>query len=431
MLKRNSPPSISLPNTIKIPQASSKTLRNGARLFWVNSGNDPVCRLDIILDAGSRYQQQSLESSATFAMLTEGTQKHTSQQIAEFFDFHGSFTDFSSDRDWGRITLYSLKKYFPQSISMLTELINEPLFPEKELNSWCSRNQQSLLVELDKTSTLARQAFFQSLFGNCHYYGRFATPDDYNKLTVNNIQDFHRRYIHGKSSTFVLAGEVDESEIALVEKYFGDGSQDANGDEFKSTCLPATPSYGLSFVPKDDAVQSSIRVGCELFKRNHPDYPSMLVMNTLLGGYFGSRLMKNLREAKGFTYGVGSHIVTLRDTGFLAISTEVGANFTQPAIDEIIKEIVKLKQYPVEIDELKQVQSYMWGEALRSFNGPFSIADSMISLLNFNDLDYGFYDNLFRTLNGITPETIQEMANKWIDTEKLVIAVAGAIEPKV
>lgn len=429
VLKRDIPPLVNIPETIDVPRAVEQRLDNGIKLLTVNSGDDPICRVDIILNAGSRYQQNNLQATAAISMLSEGTVQKTSQQISEFLDFHGSFIGLSADRDWGKVTLYSLKKYFSQSVELLAELLKNPSFPKEELHTWAARGKQKLTIELDRTSTLARQAFFNQLFGNEHPYGRFAVPADYDLLDSSMLKLFHQLHFGWKNATFVLSGLVEETEVEIVNRYFG---LETWGVDTQPNCLPLAnyePKNGLVFTEKKNALQSAIRVGCKLFTRNHPDYPIVLLANTILGGYFGSRLMKNIREEKGYTYGINSHIVTLRDDGFFAIATEVGSQFTSLAINEIKNEIETLRSSLVSMEELQQVKSYMLGEALRSFNGPFAIADSTISLLSFNNLNYQFYNQLFNTIRNATPESILNAAQKWFNPNEMVFSVSGAEEP--
>ncbi|HOP02960.1 MAG TPA: pitrilysin family protein [Tenuifilaceae bacterium] len=429
-LNRSVPPLVVLPENIKVPHAAEQKLDNGMPIFIVNSGEDPVCRIDVLLNAGSRYQQNNLEATATASLLSEGTTLNNSQQIAEFLDYHGSFIDLSADRDWGKVTLYCLEKYFERSIAMLAELVMQPIFPEKELKIWSERSKQKLTLELDRTSTLARQAFFNQLYGKNHPYGRFATPSDYNLLESNKLLSFHKKHFSFANSTIILSGSVGEMEFGIVNKYFGKEEWGGQNEPVYAPIAFNKPGIGLKFVEKKDAVQSAIRIGCRLIKRNHPEYPIMLIVNTILGGYFGSRLMKNIREEKGYTYGINSHIVTLRDDGFFVIGTEVGSQFTQLAIKEIRNEIERLRHEPVGESELQQVKSYMWGEALRSFNGPFAIADNVISLLNFNNLDYGFYDQLFKTIKEAKSENIMNAARKWLNVDEMVCCVAGSVNPE-
>ncbi len=427
MLNRKSPPSRQIPNKINITKADEITLPNGIRLLVINAGSEDVCRLDFNFFAGSRYQQKRIESRATFALLTEGTSNLTSHQIAEKFDFYGSFCEHATDRDFGKITLLSLNKYLEQSLEILEQVIKHPVFPEKELETYRIKGKQSLVVELEKVSTLARQDFFKGLFGNSHPYGVYAEPQDYLELQRTHLVDFHQRFITSNRCTIVLSGKIGDSELNTVIKRFGETSW---GD--KSTVLVDFPTINTPvqkkyFSNKADAVQSAIRIGRQLVDRKHPDYCGLVVLNTILGGYFGSRLMKNIREDKGYTYGISSSILNLRELCVFVIGTEVGSEFTLLALKEIYTEIDRLKNEPVSEAELDLVKNYLLGELLRSFDGAFAIADSITSLFEYNDLDYVFFEKTIKTIKTITPNQIIKLANDYLRSTDLTECVAGSI----
>lgn len=427
MLNRKSPPLRQIPNKIDITKAQEIALPNGIRLLVINAGSEDVCRLDFNFLAGSRYQQKRVESRATMAMLTEGTASMTSHQIAEKFDFYGSFCEHASDRDFGKITLLSLNKYLDESLEILEQVIKYPTFPEKEIETYRIKGKQSLIVELEKVTTLARQDFFKSLFGNTHPYGVYAEPQDYLDLERIHIVDFHQQYLTSNRCTIVLSGKIGDSELRTVIKHFGEsgwGDSSTNPVDFPSI---VTPNQKKHFSLKADAVQSAIRIGRQLINRKHPDYCGLVVLNTILGGYFGSRLMKNIREDKGYTYGISSSILTLKELCVLVIGTEVGAEFTSPALKEIYREIDRLRNEPVSEAELDLVRNYLLGELLRSFDGAFAIADSITSLFEYNDLDYTFFDKTIETIKTITPEQIMNLANSYLRNKDLVECIAGPV----
>lgn len=427
MLNRKSPPLRQIPNKIDITKAQEIALPNGIRLLVINAGSEDVCRLDFNFLAGSRYQQKRVESRATMAMLTEGTASMTSHQIAEKFDFYGSFCEHASDRDFGKITLLSLNKYLDESLEILEQVIKYPTFPEKELETYRIKGKQSLIVELEKVTTLARQDFFKSLFGNTHPYGVYAEPQDYLDLERIHIVDFHQQYLTSNRCTIVLSGKIGDSELRTVIKHFGEsgwGDSSTNPVDFPSI---VTPNQKKHFSLKADAVQTAIRIGRQLVNRKHPDYCGLVVLNTILGGYFGSRLMKNIREDKGYTYGISSSILTLKELCVLVIGTEVGAEFTSPALKEIYREIDRLRNEPVSEAELDLVRNYLLGELLRSFDGAFAIADSVTSLFEYNDLDYTFFDKTIETIKTITPEQIMNLANSYLRNKDLVECIAGPV----
>ncbi|MBP9029931.1 MAG: insulinase family protein, partial [Bacteroidales bacterium] len=159
---------------------------------------------------------------------------------------------------------------------------------------------------------------------------------------------------------------------------------------------------------------------------NHPDMPGLVVLNTILGGYFGSRLMRNIREDKGFTYGISSFIIPMAELSALVVSTEVGSAFTEKTVDEVFKEMIKLQTEPVSNDELELVRGYMTGQVLRTFDGPFAIADSLASLFQYNNLDFEYINNLIRTINEITPTQLLGLAKKYLDVDRMVVSIAGS-----
>jgi predicted Zn-dependent peptidase len=427
MPNRTHPPERIASGKINIAKAEEVLLSNGMRLLIINAGTQDVSRLEFHFPAGSRYQEKPLVARSTFSMLTGGTKKFTSQHISEKFDFFGSHVEQSNDRDFGKITLFSLNKYLGESLQLLEEIVKEPTFPEKELSTYCSKGKQSLIVDQEKVSTLARQDFFKALYSENHPYGTYAEPYHYDNLTRGDINTFHSNLINSSVCTLILAGKIADKQVYEIEKYFGYknwGKSDSVLPEFPKIPTLSKRKY---FSKKEDAVQSAIRIGKRLFNRKHPDYPGVTVLNAILGGYFGSRLMKNIREDKGYTYGISSSILPFKEECIFALGTEVGSEFTLPTLKEIYYEINRLKIEPVSANELDLVKNYLLGEILRTFDGAFAIADSLTGLLEYNDLDYDFFDKSINIIKTITPDQLQLLANTYFREEDLVECVAGKI----
>lgn len=427
MPDRKHPPKRSANSAINIIKANEIALPNGIRLLVINAGTQEVSRLELNFHAGSRYQVKPLVARSAFSMLTEGTANFSSQQIAETFDFYGSFVEQSSDRDFGKITLFSLNKYLDKSLNLLEELIKFPSFPDKELDTFRKKGKQSLIVELEKVSTLARIDLYKGIYGIDHPYGISAEPDDFDLLSRSDLAGFHEDYLNASNCIIVLSGKVGEIEINRVINHFG---QTKWGNVLKPLPeLPGITDPGIRkyFSPKEDAVQSAIRIGKRLMNRKHPDYPGVMVLNTILGGYFGSRLMKNIREEKGYTYGISSSILHFKEECMLAIGTEVGKEFTIPTLNEIYSEIDRLLIEPVGHDELELVRNYLLGEVLRNFDGAFAIADSISGLLEYNDLDYSFFDRTINVIKTISPDQLLNLANVYLRRQDMIECVAGSV----
>ncbi|MGD1846816.1 MAG: M16 family metallopeptidase [Salibacteraceae bacterium] len=221
-----------------------------------------------------------------------------------------------------------------------------------------------------------------------------------------------------------IAGKPPKALIAALNHHFGGADWIGEHSAPFEYRLPA-PQQALSIeVNKSGALQSAIRLGRRLFSKNHPDYFPLQVTNTLLGGYFGSRLMTNLREDKGLTYGIGSSVVPLRHSGYFFISTEVNADATAQALEEIYKEIGKLRETSPDAKELERVKNYLLGAFLRSVSGPFSQLEQLRSRLFF-DLPENYIESFPKRLQAVTSDQVQEMANRYWQEAHLIQVVAG------
>jgi len=410
---------------IKIPTPEIIDLDNGFKALAINAGSQDLARVEIIFRAGTRYQHKSLVANAAISLLSEGTTSRTSQQIAEELDFYGSFLEPSFSRDFASVTFYTIGKHFYRSLDVLADILTNPTYPQHELELFCKKGKQSLLVDLEKVSTLSRQRFFSALFGSNHPYGSFATPNDYDVLSQTVLVQFRNRYHKASNGLIVIAGKVDAKQVDFLVNGFNNPIFEQCDDIELGLPSFTTTDYRV-FSYKKDAVQAALRIGRVLPKRNHPDMPGLVVLNTILGGYFGSRLMRNIREDKGFTYGISSFIIPMAELSALVVSTEVGSAFTEKTVDEVFKEMIKLQTEPVSNDELELVRGYMTGQVLRTFDGPFAIADSLASLFQYNNLDFEYINNLIRTINEITPTQLLGLAKKYLDVDRMVVSIAGS-----
>ncbi|HOU74321.1 M16 family metallopeptidase, partial [Tenuifilum sp.] len=328
-------------------------------------------------------------------------------------------------RDFASVTFYTIGKHFYRSLDVLADILTNPTYPQHELELFCKKGKQSLLVDLEKVSTLSRQRFFSALFGSNHPYGSFATPNDYDVLSQTVLVQFRNRYHKASNGLIVIAGKVDAKQVDFLVNGFNNPIFEQCDDIELGLPSFTTTDYRV-FSYKKDAVQAALRIGRVLPKRNHPDMPGLVVLNTILGGYFGSRLMRNIREDKGFTYGISSFIIPMAELSALVVSTEVGSAFTEKTVDEVFKEMIKLQTEPVSNDELELVRGYMTGQVLRTFDGPFAIADSLASLFQYNNLDFEYINNLIRTINEITPTQLLGLAKKYLDVDRMVVSIAGS-----
>lgn len=424
-MNRTTPPPIATPKQINIPAPIEHTFSNGNRLAVINAGTQDVTKVELILHAGTRYQEKLLVARSATALLSDGSRTMTSQQIAEKLDYMGSFMEVNVGHDYTTIALLSTNRHLDQSLGILADTLHNPTYPQHELDVYCRKGKQALLVEQEKVSTLARKQLLQTVFGSNHPYGMFAEATDFDKLSRNDLIKFHTSNLIGKNCFITLSGKISDTEMRLVEKHLNNTIADRNLESINKLPPIAPPVRNRVFSPKSEAVQNAIRMGMVTIPRYHPDSPALMVLNTILGGYFGSRLMQNIREDKGYTYSISSLLVPYRETCLWTIGTQVGSENTQSTIDEIHKEIATLRNEEVSADELNLVKGFLMGEVLRTFDGPFAISESIASIYEYNDNNFDYFTRIIETINTINSKNIVETAQKYFDTENMVESIAG------
>lgn len=425
-MNRAIPPRIILPDQINIPTPQVYKFGNGNQLVAINAGTQDVAKVEIIVGAGTRYQEKMLAARSTAALLSEGTAKLTSQQIAENLDYLGSFSEAIATHDFASLTLFANNKQLDRSLDILSEMFYSPSFPENELEIHRKKSKQVFIVSEEKVATLARRAFYKKIFGNGHPYGQYAQVEDFDAITRSDLVRFHTDNYLGNSLFIVISGRISDNEVGLVEKYFGSSIKKPNP---ANCALPGIElgSAAQVFTEKSDSLQNAIRIGKATISRNHPDFPSLMVLNTVLGGYFGSRLMSNIREDKGYTYGINSMLVPFSQASVWVIGTQVGCEYSTDTVSEIYKEIERLKNEEIVADELDLVKSYLMGEVLRTFDGPFAISESFAGIYEYNNFDFSYFNRTIETINSVTSKQLLNIANKYLTYEGMVESVAGKI----
>lgn len=422
VLDRNSAPAINEIKKATIIQASEFRLKNNIPVYHINAGTQDLVKIELLFPAGMWQQSSPIMGSAASAMLQEGTSKYSAKAIAEMVDYYGAFLHTEITHDFAAVSLHSLNKHLPNVLPVVEEIIANAIFPKEEWSIYIQNKKQSFIVNNKKVSFVSRKKFAELLFGNNHPYGHNVAEEDFDKLKIEDTFDFYKNSYTAKDAIIIASGNVTDATLKLLELHFGSMKGSALTKD-RSTVKP-TMQAGVHYVEKKDALQSSIRMGKMMFTKNHPDYPAMLVVNTIFGGYFGSRLMSNIREDKGYTYGIGSAMVSFSNAGYFTLSTEVGAEVTKDAIKEIYFELDRLQQEKVTDSELALVRNYMLGTFLRSIDGPFALADRFKGIY-FTGLGYDYYERYVETIRTITPEKIIELANKYLKKEEMIELVVG------
>jgi predicted Zn-dependent peptidase len=299
----------------------------------------------------------------------------------------------------------------------LVEIVFSPSLPEEELDIQKKIANQSYLVSIEKTATEANKIFREGLFGANHSFGKTLQPSEIDIVARAEISDFHSEFLKNSSFNVFLTGNFSDKDVQLTQAYFQQKSSNSLSALIKSPVLQDV--FNLK-IEKQGSVQSTIRLGRRMFNRHHPDFFKFLVFNTILGGFFGSRLMKNIREEKGLTYGISSSIVPLVDEGYWSIGADVKKENVPLALEEIQKEIDVLKNQQVTEGELSLVKNYMKGSVLSSTNTVFDIMDKHKAILHEN-LPEDFYNVMLQRIDAVSAQEVQEMANKYMQDLSTVV----------
>ena len=422
MIDRTMAPAFGQVEIIDLLRAQSFVLDNNLQCFVVNGGEQDLVRIEFIFSNVEWDKTKPLQSFATNTLLNDGTSEYSASQIADRIDYYGAFLQTEYNFDQVTVTLFTLNKHLQATLPIVKAILTDSIFPQRELETFILNQKQKLSVNLEKNDFVARKVFNQALFGDT-LYGYDINATAYDQLTRNQLVDYFKKAYQPQNCTIIIAGKVTDATLKELNSTFGTDWKDSGSIKPNFFSFEKTDGFE-NYVEKPDALQSAIRIGQIAINRNHPDFPGFQVLNTILGGYFGSRLMANIREDKGFTYGIGSALVSLKNTGYFFIASEVGADVCSQAMEEIEKEVNLLKKEKVSAGELDLVRNYMLGSMLGSLENALSHADKFKNIY-FSGLDYDYYDNYIRIVRNINADEILNLANQYLNFEDFQRVIVG------
>jgi len=407
---------------VPLPEPTTLHTGHGLPVHVIDASTQDVVRIELITRGGASQATRSLVASYTAKMLTEGTPGMTAAQIAAQVEHYGATLHAEADQDECLLTLTCLGRHLPTLLPVLTEVFASSDFPDKELDIARNNGFQELMVNRQKVAHLARTTFAEALYGSEHPYGRIATEADYGTLDRKMLLNHHSEHILGGLKSVMVAGNVNDARLRTIV----DALTILPSQGKKELRMPTASGRGrqVLHVEKDGAVQNAIRVGRVLFTRDHPDFIDMSILTTVLGGHFGSRLMNNLREDKGFTYGVNASLQAFSSTGHLMIGTEVGAEVCDVALNEIWAEVARLRTEPIPAAELDLVRNYLIGRALNGVDGPFALADKW-RMYHRHGLTADHHRRYIDRLWEVTSERLLALAQVYLDPSDMTVVTAG------
>ena len=392
------------------------TLDNGVEVYSYEGGAEEVMMMDLVFFAGNCYEEKNWVAAATNFLLKNGTHKRTAFELNDHFEFYGAYVNRTCYNETATINLHTLSKHFEALLPVVSELVTEANFPEEELKIYQQNQIQRLTLNLKKSDFIANRLIDEYLFGINHPYGTYSTEAAFNNLTREDLVKYYDRfYKHGKAVVF-MAGKFPKNMQSLMNQYIGSlPLNQQNLPTYEHPIISATTKK-YSIVNDASSVQGSIRMARRFPNRHHPDFPATQVLNNLFGGFFGSRLMRNIREDKGYTYGIHSYLQNHVQECAWMISTDAGKDVCSATIEEVYKEMAILRNELVDEGELKLVKNYMLGALLGDLDGPFQIMNRWKTYV-LNDLDIQYFNKTIETVRAIQPADLQALANKYLQPE--------------
>lgn len=392
------------------------TLDNGVPVYSIDAGAQDVLLIEWVFYAGNWYEDKNIVAATTNFMLKNGTRQKKAFAINEHFEFYGAYLNRSCYNETATITLHCLSKHLPELLPVVAELMTESIFPEEELTIYKQNQKQRLEVNLKKCDFVANRLIDEYVYGFHHPYGKYTSTLDYDNLQRDELAAFYKRfYTEGKCLMFV-AGKPPVNIQEQLNNLFGHlPFRQDNLPEIVFTPQPAE-NRKYHIINDPNGVQGAIRIARPFPNRHHPEFSKAQVLNNIFGGFFGSRLMSNIREDKGYTYGIHSYMQNHIHSSAWLISTEAGRDVCAATIDEVYKEMAILRNEPVDAEELDLVRNYMIGSLLGDLDGPFQIIARWKNYI-LNGLTDEYFYNSIRVVQTITAEEIQALAQRYLEPE--------------
>jgi predicted Zn-dependent peptidase len=401
---------------LKLKEAENYTLDNGIEVCMIDAGKQDVLSIDFNFNAGNIYETKNLVSGTTSHLLKCGTTTKTAFELNEAFEYYGAYLNRGAGAEFANISLHTLSKHVEVLLPMVYDVIYNSILPQKELEIFQQNSLQRLKMNLQKGDFIANRLIDAYLYGNQHPYGRYSSEEDYLAVTQTDCDHFYTTHYKQSKFKIFVGGKLPSNLKELLNKCFGQHKIENEALTIPEKKYDPAEQKKYEVINDATAVQGAIRIARPFFNRHHPDFKDCMVLNNIFGGYFGSRLMSNIREDKGYTYGIHSYVQNhIEETAWM-ISTEAGKDVTPATLVEVYKEMDLLKNELVDAEELQLVQNYMIGQLLNDLDGPFQLINRW-KIYDLNNLTGQYFYDYVNAIKNITPSRIQELANKYFNRE--------------
>ena len=410
---------------ITFPNPENIILNNNISLFGFNGAKNDIIRIDLVFNSGRWTESAKMVSEVTAKLFKSGTATLSSFELSEQIDSYGSTIKASAGYNTFNVSLYCMNRFLEPSLQLLKTCLTEIIFPESELDLLQKNAMAKLKVSQEKNDYLADVAFKKTVFGEMHPYGYETTEDAIKNITRNLLRQFYKQDVQPNNCTVFIAGKYADPELYLIDKYLGSWNQEQGIKYTEDKKIESIKSDPKSIrIKKEKSVQASIVIGKEFFNKHHEDYAPFVLLNTIFGGYFGSRLMGNIREEKGLTYGIHSGLSTLKYNGIFSIQTDTNLENLDVCLREIYMETERLQNELISQEEIKLARNYLLGKFLGRTDGPFNQIEVFKSYFVEN-LAINKFEEFVETIKQTDALSLQRLAQKYLIKDSMYEVVVG------
>ena len=404
---------------LKLRPYQKYTLDNRTPVYAVRSDTVDVAMVEFVFYAGNWFEKQNLLAATTNFLVKNGTKNKSAFDITDAFEFDGAYLSRTCYSETATLTLHCLAKHLPVLLPLVAELLAESIFPQDELDIYKQNNKQQLSVNLLKCDFVADRLIDNYIYGHDHPYGKYSRAEDIDAITRAQLLAYYQQYYNHGDCTIYTAGCLPPDMQDLLNKNFGHlPFQIKEQNHLDGIVHPQKAASEKQYTVINDpkGLQGAVRIARPFPNKHHPDFQKVQILNIIFGGYFGSRLMSNIREEKGYTYGISSYIQNHIHDSAWVISTEAKREACPLVVEEVWKEAQILREQPIPKEELDLVKNYMIGSVMSGLNGAFSILGRWKSYILNGFTEEKFYESI-DIIKSIQPQALQEMANKYLNKD--------------
>lgn len=411
---------------LTFPEVNTTVLTNGITLHTISGGESEVNRITITLPGGEAESPAPGVSTMALAMLLEGSKSHSSNEIANILEYNGAWTNTGVSTHHSSLTLYSLNDRLEAIIGLLNEIITEPAFPDEALAMVKKRLTAKVEINREKVTYHSGVAMKKMMYGANQPLAYVDTPESIASITSDMLSDFHFSRLDTRNIHIFLSGKLSDRILTLVESTFSGIRSDALFP-IKRLTFPEFVSPQTISIDRPESLQNSIVMAIPAVGRVDSDFVPLRAAVTTLGGYFGSRLMTNIREEKGLTYGISASLLGYKDKSFIYIATQTDCTKTDIVIKEVYNEIERMKdESTYTADEIDRIRQFQMSNLASALDSPFTIMDLyQTRIVAATPPDY--FDAQQTTAHNLSPQLLASMAQKYFNPTLTCTAIAGSI----